>query len=233
VSEGWAGWLSDHRVEESPAERSVRLARLADERDDREAERTEAERTAALAERHEVMQLAAMQAGMAARSTNDIFTDAMRQGDEDTEYAEAQRTIARIDKRRETRQRNAVEQAQRMTEITGLASRSVTVTGGEDLLAGAKRVLQGHREYISATRAKMAEAAAGTPRQRRPFAGGDAIRSEHCIHCIDNNVTDEESYLLHSDPEFAVPITPPQQPGQPAHAERRTPMIYAGTEISR
>lgn len=236
MSAGWAAFIAENAEQESPAERAVRLARLADQRDDREAERAEGERAAAVAERHELMQLAALQAGVAGRSAGDVFADAGRQGDEDAAYGEALKTIERIDKRRAQRQRDMADQAQRMAEVTGLAARSATtVTGGSDLLAEAKQL---HRAFVETTRAKMRDAAAGAPRQERhPFVsrsrGGVAVRSEHCQWCIDANATDEEAFLLHSDPQRPLPVTPPGQSEQAAKAERRTPMIYAGTEISR
>ena len=74
--QGWAGFIADHRAEETPLEKSARQARQAAERDDREDARTEAERAAALQERHELQELAAMQAGIAGRTAGDIFAEA-------------------------------------------------------------------------------------------------------------------------------------------------------------
>lgn len=209
--QGWAGFLGNHRGEETPVERSSRLARQAAEQQDRRELADEAERTAALQERHELMELAALQAGMAGRTAGDVFADAMRLGDEDAEYSEAQRTIARIDKRRANRQRDMADQAQRMAEVTGLATRSApTITGGEDLLAPAKAV---HREFVQATRAAQTAAAAGAPRARRPKGevsrsrGGEAIRSENCILCLEQGASDEEAFLLHNDPVTGIPVT--------------------------
>jgi hypothetical protein len=233
---GWAAFLGNHIAEESPLERSSRLARQAAEQQDRAELADEAERTAAVQERHELMELAALQAGMAGRSAEDVFRDAGRLGDEDAEYSEAQRTIARIDKRRETRRQQMADQAQRMTEITGLASRSATVTGGPDLLAEAK---QAHREFAAATRAKLSAAVTGTPRQPRPKEhGGRAVRSElECWYCVENNVDHDTSTLLHLDPRLRVPITTleqaiaAEQAEHAEHAERRQYASYA--EISR
>lgn len=67
----------------------------------------------------------------------------------------------------------------------------------------------------------------------RPF---DVLtRAEDCRWCIEQDVSDEDSYLLHHDPEYNVPITPPLklEPGpEPAQQTR-----YTGTgwpaEISR
>jgi hypothetical protein len=229
VGEGWAAWLSDHHEDESAAARSVRLARQAESRDDRRAERTESERLAALAERREVLEVAALQAGMVARTTNDIFTDAMRLGDEDAKYNEALEVIRRIDRKREARQREQAARAQLMTEVGQLASRSAP-----DLLAPAKAMLAGHREYVTASRSKMREAAAGTPRQPRPFAGpGNAARSEvTCEMCKKYGATAEQSFLIHSDPSPAPAPAVPSEDEQDwlssrQGAERRQPGRYA------
>jgi hypothetical protein len=91
-----------------------------------------------------------------------------------------------------------------------------------DLLGPAKAALAGHQEYVAASRAAIAAAQAGTPRRApRPFVSrGSVTRSESCQWCIDQNVSDEDSYLLHSDPELAVPVTSPEQAA--AKAERRS-----------
>jgi hypothetical protein len=34
-------------------------------------------------------------------------------------------------------------------------------------------------------------------------------RSESCVWCTQENLSDEQSYLLHSDPQWNVPVTPP------------------------
>jgi hypothetical protein len=73
-----------------------------------------------------------------------------------------------------------------------------------------------HDVFVEVTRARMAELEAGRPAprpERRPFAGRGsvAVRSEYCVHCTANNVSDEQSYLLHSDPEFNVPVTTAEQ----------------------
>jgi hypothetical protein len=104
---------------------------------------------------------------------------------------------------------------------TAVARRSDT----GDLLGPAKAA---HAEYVAASRAAIVAVTAGTP---RPFVSrGSVTRSECCQWCIDQNVSDEDSYLLHSDPELAVPVISPEQA---AKAERRNSDVYAGTVISR
>jgi hypothetical protein len=72
-----------------------------------------------------------------------------------------------------------------------------------------------HDVFREVTRQRMAEAQAGTARREpRPFGyasrAGAAVRSEMCVHCTADGVSDELSYLLHSDPELNVPVTPPE-----------------------
>jgi len=76
-----------------------------------------------------------------------------------------------------------------------------------------------HREFVEATRPMMADAQAGrpAPRARRPFGSisrgdGIAVRSEQCVHCTEAGVDDETAFLLHSDPDLNVPVTPPGMP---------------------
>jgi len=113
-------------------------------------------------------------------------------------------------------------------EVMATARRSAV---SDDPLEQAQR--RAHQAFAEITRAKVAERESGRPqprRERRPFASrGSVTRSECCQWCIDQNVNDEDSYLLHSDPELAVPITTPEQ--ATAKAERRAHSSYA--EVSR
>jgi hypothetical protein len=72
-----------------------------------------------------------------------------------------------------------------------------------------------HQLFREVTRSKMAAAEAGRPAPR-PFGSasrsGVAVRSEQCVHCTADGVSDETSFLLHSDPELNVPVTPPPPP---------------------
>jgi hypothetical protein len=110
-------------------------------------------------------------------------------------------------------------------EVVATARRSAVT---DDPMEQAQR--RAHQAFTEHTRELVASRAAGAPRQvrsRRPFVG-EVSRSESCQWCIDQNVSDEDSYLLHSDPELAVPVTTPEQA---AAAERRRHGSYA--EVTR
>jgi hypothetical protein len=221
---GFAGWIAEHHVGESPAQQMARQARLAAERQDRAELAADAERAAAIEERADQRAVAFMTLGIAGRSQAEVFAEAGRVGDEDAEYAEAQKTIERIERRRASR----VEAMRYQSEQLAMASRAAADDG--DIYAQAQR--RAHRAFAEHTRGLLSDAAGGAPRQeRRPFAR----RSENCIHCIEQGATDEEAFLLHADPQTGIPVTPPGQdrPAEKAeHAERRTPSRrYA--EISR
>jgi hypothetical protein len=129
------------------------------------------------------------------------------------EIAELEAKLAKAHKKLAGAQGNLEFFAARMQVAQDSARRSA----GADLLAPAKAA---HREYVQTSQAAQAAAQAGTPwRARRPFASrGAAVRSEHCIHCINQGVSDEDSYLLHSDPELNVPVTSPAQAAQAVQA---------------
>ena len=106
---------------------------------------------------------------------------------------------------------------------TATASRSVP----HDLLGEAKRVAA----EVKVERMLTAVGSRGPG--SRPFASrGSVTRSESCQWCIDQNVSDEQSYLLHSDPELNAPVTTPQQAAewQASYAARRHGTY---TEVSR
>jgi hypothetical protein len=107
-------------------------------------------------------------------------------------------TVERLERRADSLRRQIGEAAELMAPQRA----------PEDPLEAASR--RAHEVFREMTRAKLAAAEAGLPAPR-PFAsagrGSLAVRSEDCIHCAENNVSDEDSYLLHSDPEFGVPVT--------------------------
>lgn len=101
---------------------------------------------------------------------SDLAADASRAADEDDRYQEALKTIERVERRRARRQEAAQFEAE---QLSALAQRSATtVTGGQDLLAGAKRALAG-RQAIRAR--EIAHSAPRTSyRSGRPFGGRPA-----------------------------------------------------------
>lgn len=82
-----------------------------------------------------------------------------------------------------------------------------------------------HQVFAEVTRAKMAAARDGRP-EPRPFGsasrGGVAVRSEQCVHCMDQGVDPETSFLLHSDPERNVPVTTTAQLAVPRDPDWET-----------
>jgi len=77
--------------------------------------------------------------------------------------------------------------------------------------------------FAATTRERLAEAQAGIRRSEpRPFAGRGSVaaRSEYCVYCTEDGVSDHDSYLLHSDPEFNVPVTSPEQAALAAKYEQ-------------
>jgi hypothetical protein len=120
----------------------------------------------------------------------------------------------------ETRARNSVEEA-------SARARSVLAE------VAAQRAADDAAEAAGRAQLGRERAAFYAARGRRPFASrGAAARSEYCVHCTDAGVSDETSYLLHSDPELNVPVTAPDQvpvtvPGDSERSGR------AGREITR
>jgi len=211
-----------------PLERARLQSAAADRAEEAAAVREKAEREAERAERTEALAILNRAAGdpLGQMSVARAVIAAA-----DDEIAELSAKLARAEAKRS----RAADSMKFYAERLGAAQDCVQRSAGGDLLAPAKAQLKAHQEYVQASRAAWSAAQAGAPRARRPFAGrgGEARRSESCQHCIDQGVDDETSFLLHSDPQLAVPVTPPQQAEQPVQAKRRTPMIYAGTEISR
>jgi hypothetical protein len=87
------------------------------------------------------------------------------------------------------------------------AAASAHASADEELLEAARAVSPFMAGQIARFRQRQGREVS---RSRRPF---DVIgRAEECRWCIEQNVSDEQSYLLHHDPEYNVPITPPLAP---------------------
>lgn len=224
ASEGWAKVVADNHVEESAVERSARLARQAAEREDREAAQAEAERAAAVEDERDRRLFQYQQLGIGGRSVDDLSRDATRAAEEDDAYNNALETIAKIDRRRASRAQAQRFQAEQLESVSRSQDQA-------DPLAAAQR--RAHEAFRTATRARMSEAVTGQPVSRPKDvvrSRGAAVRSESCVHCIDQGVSDEMSYLLHSDPDLNVPVTTPGQlPGADQSQRNGTghgPMIF-------
>lgn len=125
--------------------------------------------------------------------------------------------VSQLERRVESLRRQCGEAQQMITPPQ--AQRSADPVGG-----ALERARDAHQEFVEVTRAQLA--GQSRPRAWRPFAGRGSVvaRSECCVHCIDQGVDDETSYLLHSDPELNVPVT---APGTQAEADRLMELGYS------
>jgi hypothetical protein len=112
-------FLASVHAEESPAEYARRMS----DRADREAERAEAQRRAAVEEEREQYLMRAQLAGLHGRSHADIVAEAMRAGDEDAEYEGARKTIEKIDRRRAARAEQERSRARLLDAVTSRRAR--------------------------------------------------------------------------------------------------------------
>lgn len=153
--------------------------------------------------------------------------------------AECREQVQDLESQLETargRLNRAAENLVHWSEAAGEVHRaSIQRSDPADLLGPAKQALAEQRaeerveRMLAEVRARPARPAGRPKAEVSRSRGAEVHRSEYCIHCIDQGVTDEESYLLHSDPELNVPVVPPDRA---AAAERRGHRAYAG-EISR
>jgi hypothetical protein len=216
VSEGWAGWLAERHVQETPAQKLARQAAQGAERQERAELAAEVERAAELADERDARALRFQQAGLVGRSLGDVFAEASRAGDEDSEYAEALKTIDKIDRRRA---RRAEAQRAQAEQLASVAQRSA------DPFEAAQS--EAHRAFAAHTRRLMAEVQAGTlapPPFVRRSAAGDG--EPDCAECREAGASVSESFLLHSDPWKLDPDAPPAAPDNEAASDQT---LRAGT----
>jgi hypothetical protein len=146
--------------------------------------------------------------------------------------AEARDRVNDLESQLETergRLHRAAEQLVHWSEAADEVHRSsIQRSDSADLLAPAKQALAEQR--VERMLAEVRARPAGRPKEVSRARGAVAVRSESCQWCIDQNVSDHDSYLLHSDPELNVPVTTPEQAA--AKAERRGRDDY-GMEIAR
>ena len=193
----------------SPVQKALALSSLEDSRAAALEKREADQREAARQERLETLQWAERRGGdplgelQRARSAMSAYDDEVRDLAAQLEKATA---------RRDRAQANTEYWAGRMQEVTGAVSRAVPQN---DLLGPAKAALEGHREYLAASRTAWSAAQGSTP-GRRPFAGVPAADAEcsgaTCAVC-----------------EWGRRNPAPSREAD--HAERRRPGRYA--EISR
>jgi hypothetical protein len=96
---------------------------------------------------------------------------------------------------------------------------------GDGLEAAASRA---HAAFAEVTRARIAELGttrlasrpAPRPKEASRSRGGVAVRSEHCVYCTQEGLDDSTSYLIHSDPDYNLPVTTPEQAALAAQYEQ-------------
>lgn len=100
---GWTAvdFVAQHHVPESDLEKSVRMARQAEARQEREDVRAEAERAAAAEAERERRRFAYAQLGIAGRTPDRIAADAIRAADQEDRYQEALKTVAKVERERQ------------------------------------------------------------------------------------------------------------------------------------
>ena len=213
-------FLDERHADLSPLEQALRLDAAADAKADAADRQESAQRAAAAQERVELLQLANRQGHDPIGELRRSRAAAVAAQDE---VVDLTAKLEKASRRRDRINENLTALTRQMDQINAaVASRSaVGIDDQDDLLAPARRA---HAAFVEETRLRMAGAAAGrAPRARRPFVSRGSVigRSEHCLHCIDQGVDDETSYLLHSDPEFGIPVTPPATQAAQTAADRQ------------
>jgi hypothetical protein len=223
MSEGWAAWLAERHVQETPAQKLARQAAQGAERQERAELADEAERAAELEDERDARALRFQQAGLTGHSLGDVFTEASRAADEDAAYCEALKTIDKIDRRRA---RRAEAQRFEAEQLASVAQRSA------DPFEAAQA--EAHRAFAAHTRRMVAEAQAGTLAPPPfVFRGGAGDGEPDCPECRAAGASVSESFLLHSDPWKLDPDAPPAAPDNEAASDQTVRAGRRGREITR
>ncbi len=205
-------FLDAHTAELSPLQRALTLQAAEDAKSAAIERSEQTEREAQGRDRVEALRFANRQGGdvlgglQLARAAFEAADDRCRDLTAQLEKATVKRDRALS---------SIQDLSRRMDEMTAAVSRSAPV----DMLALAKEAL---REAQAKRRVDAMLARSRSGARARPFVsrGDPAARSEYCVHCIDQGVDDETSYLLHSDPELNVPVTSPATQAAQAEADR-------------
>jgi hypothetical protein len=181
-----------------PLERARQRGEAAELREERAAE-LERQARREEAEAHLAQRAALDRAQLLARGYTDselAHHQAQQDAVKEEKIAELEAELAKLDPARA-----AVKRAETVRAAQDLADRELLARAREPDPFMAGQIERFHRRR-----------GAEVSRSRLPFDRAIG-RSEQCLWCIEQNVDDETSYLLHSDPELNVPVTPPgQQP---------------------
>lgn len=111
---GWTAvdFVASRHVPETDLEKSVRMARQAEARQEREDARADAERAAAAEDERERRRFAYSQLGIAGRTPDRIAADAIRAADQEDRYQDALRTVAKVQRERQADAENHRFQAE-------------------------------------------------------------------------------------------------------------------------
>jgi hypothetical protein len=219
-------FLDAHAAVMSPLQRAMALARAGDAKADAADQREAAERRAVAERRAETLILGNRAAGDPLGRLQRFRAEAADADDQVRDLA-AKLEAATV---RRDRIQGCIESLSRtVDEITAPLSRSVAPLNDPVTVAAdvARTAFLEHAAYVARSRQAWQAAQSGTT--RRPFVrrGGAAVRSEYCVHCTEQGVDDETSYLLHSDPELNVPVTPPGTQVEDGQREAETDRLTA------
>jgi hypothetical protein len=215
---GWIGQFVDDDL--TPLQRSMALAGMREAKDDADARREQAEKTAALQNRREALEFANYQAG---DPLGQLSLARSRFSEYDDRCRDLADQLRRAETKRDNAQRNMAFWANRLEPVTQAAQR----TDVRDPVELATR--RAHEEFNRVTRARRTEAVVSRSASL-PKDGGGVVRSEpvSCPHCDAIGASAEESFLLHNDPESRLAADPAPVPDD---AERVAPARYA--ELTR
>lgn len=201
---GWLGLAESVRGEMSPTE----MARRQSEQEDRRAEAEQAERVAAAEDERDARLFRYHAMGIQPGS---VLAGAMRAQAEDAEYDDCAAQMRKIEKRRESRRRAAEYQGEQLAAASRASGQPPWVD---------------HANAVAA-RVDSVQSAPVAQRGRLPFAvRGHA--EQKCVHCVEQGVDPETSFLLHADPELAVPVTTQATQVAQVEADRLRALGYSG-----
>jgi hypothetical protein len=206
-------FLNAHSANVGGLQRALALAAVDDARADAADQRDQLERRAEAERRAEVLAWGNRQLGNPMGELSRFRGEYVAADDEVRDLAGR---LERATKKRDRIGEAIRSRAQQLDEITASISRPAPVVDPANPFAiGLARA---HHEFAEATRARWIEAEAARALAPRPKAGrGGVARAlgdgrfdvPDCPECVKAGATEDESFLLHSDPDKVVPVPVP------------------------